>query len=76
MADSIRMALKEQELKQSDLIRIIKGAFGKGGTDRSPSTYESNEQSERVRKQNEKLEKKRRRQQKIREIKERIKGGG
>ncbi|HFA48514.1 MAG TPA: penicillin-binding protein [Bacteroidetes bacterium] len=83
IADSIRMAMKEQELKQSDLIRIIKDAFhvGNSDQDRKPSKARPrNDGSEKVRKKNEKLEKRRRRKEnrkkKIREIKEKINGGG
>ncbi len=75
-ADSIRMAMQEQEIKQGDLIRIIQDAF-KTGKDRNRSSSRNrNEEAERIRKQNEKLEKRRKRRQKIREIKEKIKGNG
>ncbi len=75
-ADSIRMALMEQELSQDQLIQIIKDAFHIGEPDRNrkPSARKRNDASERVRKQNEKLKKKRERRRKIRELKEKVKG--
>ena len=75
-ADSIRMAMQEQEIKQGDLIRIIQDAFKTGGKNDRSSSRNRNEEAERIRKQNEKLEKRRKRRQKIREIKEKIKGNG
>ncbi|MEO1261458.1 MAG: transglycosylase domain-containing protein [Bacteroidota bacterium] len=76
LADSIRMAMEEAGIRNSDLIRIIQNAFKKGDSNdgRRSTPNRRSEQSERVRKQNEKLEKKRKRKQKIREIKDRIRG--
>lgn len=75
-ADSIRMAMQQEEVKQSDLIRIIEGAFKKEGGNESPTSKnrKKSEASERVRQQNEKLEKRRKRKKKIRAITDKIKG--
>ncbi len=76
LADSIRMALMEQEFSQDHLIQIIKEAFRVGESDRNrkSSDRKKNDASDRVRKQNEKLKKKRERQRKIRVLKDKIKG--